>query len=62
MAMAMEKPANPCADNHLLQYRAPFAVSRSFCNIAKLLQYREAALKVATETSRSKSLAIDLVN
>jgi hypothetical protein len=49
MAMAMEKPANPCADNHLLQYRAPFA-------------NREAALEVATETSRSKSLAIDLVN
>jgi hypothetical protein len=49
MAMAMEKPANPCADNHL-------------CNIAHLLQYREAALMVATETSRSKSLAIGLVN
>jgi len=43
MAMAMEKRANPCADNHLLQYR-------------------EAALLVATETSRSKSLANDLVN
>jgi hypothetical protein len=36
MAMATEKPANPCADNHLLQNRAPFAISRSFCNIAKL--------------------------
>jgi hypothetical protein len=36
MAMAMEKPANPCAYNHLWQYRAPFAISRSFCNIAQL--------------------------